>query len=233
VAGEPLTRTQRAVIERVGADVVPRYAIVECGPIGFGCLRPREADTIHVVSDLHAVIQPGTEPSPGLRPRSLLLSSLRPSAPLVILNVSMGDQAVPESGPCGCPLEALGWTARFHTLRSDEKLVAGGMTFLDTDVVRVLEEVLPARFGGGSTHYQLVEDHGTDGRPGLRLLVHPVVGPVDPGDVAEAFLAALATDSEATRVMTHVWRDARMVEVERRPPFTTATGKILHLHVVQ
>jgi hypothetical protein len=27
-----------------------------------------------------------------------------------------------------------------------------------------------------------------------------------------------------------LWQDARMVRVERRPPLTTATGKILHVH---
>lgn len=32
------------------------------------------------------------------------------------------------------------------------------MTFLDTEVIRVLEEVLPARFGGSPTDCQLVED---------------------------------------------------------------------------
>ena len=34
-----------------------------------------------------------------------------------------------------------------------EKLNAGGMTFLDTDIVRLLERDLPARFGGGPTDF--------------------------------------------------------------------------------
>ena len=37
------------------------------------------------------------------------------------------------------------------------------MTFLDSDVIRVLEEVLPARFGGGPTDFQLVEQEDDDG----------------------------------------------------------------------
>lgn len=61
--------------------------------------------------------------------------------------------------------ERLGWTLHLHGIRSVEKLTAAGMTFLDSDVIRVLEEVLPGRFGGGPTHYQLVEEEDAeDGR---------------------------------------------------------------------
>ena len=57
-------------------------------------------------------------------------------------------------------------TLAFHTIRSHEKLTAGGMTLLDTDVIRLLDEVLPARFGGAPTDYQLVEHESDDGEPG-------------------------------------------------------------------
>lgn len=36
----------------------------------------------------------------------------------------------------------------------------------------VRREALPARFGGGPTNYQLVEEARADGHPSLRLLVH-------------------------------------------------------------
>jgi hypothetical protein len=144
----------------------------------------------------------------------------------------MGDQAVIGPRRCGCPLEELGWPTHLHTIRSHEKLTAGGMTFLDTDVIRVLEEVLPARFGGGPADYQLIEDEGPDGRPRLRLRVHPAVGPVDPRAVADGFLSALGGGSRVERVMGLQWRDSAIVEVERQPPMVTPTGKILHLHQV-
>jgi hypothetical protein len=57
----------------------------------------------------------------------------------------------------------LGWTTHLRDIRSQEKLTAGGMTFLDTDLIRVLEEVLPARFGGAPTDYQLVEEEAEEG----------------------------------------------------------------------
>ena len=97
-------------------------------------------------------------------------------------------------------------------------------------MIRVLEETLPSRFGGGPTHYQLVEEEDADGRPVLRLLVHPAVGPLSPETVADAFLSAIGADRGAQQVMSRAWRDARMLRVERRAPIVTASGKILHLH---
>jgi hypothetical protein len=159
-----------------------------------------------------------------------LISSLGPSAPFILLNVSMGDQATVSERTCGCPLERLGWTIHLHAIRSYEKLTAGGMTFLDTDVIRILEEVLPGRFGGVPTDYQLVEEMAADGAPRIALFVHPRVGPLPPEAVAQTFLTAIAGGSGAERIMGMVWRDAGLLRVERQVPVATATGKILHLH---
>jgi hypothetical protein len=132
---------------------------------------------------------------------------------------------------CGCPLERLGWKTHLHTIRSYEKLTAGGMTFLDADIVHVIEEALPARFGGAPTDYQLVETEGEHGDSQLKLLVHPSVGPVDTDAVAETFIESIGEGSGTARVMGLLWRDAKLLTVERRAPLTTPSGKILHLHV--
>ncbi len=97
-------------------------------------------------------------------------------------------------------------------------------------MIRILEETLPARFDGIATDYQLVEDEDPGGRPEIRLVVHPRRGPVEPAAVVTAFLEALGDGSGAERVMTLRRRHAGLVRVERRPPCTTRTGKILHLH---
>jgi hypothetical protein len=238
-AGEPLTSARLAVVHRAGAQIIPRYSSVESGPIGYGCLAREAPDDLHLLHDLVALIQPsetgadregmGPVGSPFL-PDTLLLSSLRASAPLILINVSLGDQAVMRERCCGCPLEALGWTTHLRDIRSHEKLTAGGMTFLDTDLIRVLEEVLPARFGGAPTDYQLVEEEAEEGQPRLRLLVHPRVGAVDTEALAETFLSAIGGGTGAERVMELLWREARLLRVERRPPLAAPSGKILHLH---
>jgi hypothetical protein len=105
------------------------------------------------------------------------------------------------------------------------------MTFYDVDVVKILEHVLPQRFGGGPTDYQLVEEETAAGAPVVRLLVHPAVGSLDSARVAEAFLDAIGGGSDAERIMGTLWRSAGLLRVERRPPVPAASGKILHLHV--
>ena len=231
LSGEPLTPTRLEALRRAGAEARPRYGTVEAGAIAYGCLSPSAADDVHVVRDSHALIQVNPAHRAALPAGALLISSLRPTAPFILLNVSLGDQAIVADRECGCPLQALGWTTHLHAIRSFEKLTAAGMTFLDTDVVRVLEELLPARFGGGPTDYQLVETEGPDGLPRLRLLVRPELGPVDDAAVVETFLSAISATAPAERVMGLAWREANIVSVERRRPFTTASGKILHLHV--
>lgn len=232
LGGEPMTVARLVAIRRAGAEALPRYGSIECGPVGYGCLAPEAPDDLHALHDLHALVQPGPDgEGRGVPARAFLLSSLRPTAPMILLNVSMGDQGVMVPRRCGCPLERLGWTTHLHTVRSFEKLTAGGMTFLDTDVIRVLEEVLPARFGGGPTHYQLMEEEADDGRARLRLLVHPAVGSVNADEVKEAFLTAISPGSGVERVMGLLWRQADLLQVERRAPLATAAGKILHLHL--
>jgi hypothetical protein len=127
-------------------------------------------------------------------------------------------------------MERLGWGTHLHSIRSFEKLTAGGMTFFDTDVIRVLDAALPSRFGGGPTDYQLVDEEQPDGRPGLRLLVHPRLGPLDETAVREAFLAEVGRTSMTEAVMARVWRDAGLPIVDRATPHATPGGKVQHIH---
>jgi len=230
IGGEPITAARLDLVERAGAHALPRYGSIECGPIAYGCLSPEAPDDVHWIADLHGLIQSAGGPGDPLPARSILITALSASAPFVLLNVSMGDMANMVRRSCGCPIEALGWPVHLRDIRSFEKLTAAGMTFMDTDVIRVLEQVLPARFGGAPTDYQLVEAEGDDGRPQLFLFVHPRLGPLDEGTVADAFLTALGAGAGVERVMQHVWEDGRVVRVQRQTPRSTASGKISHLH---
>ena len=228
VGGEPITPSRLATIRDSGAEVSTRYGSTETGEIGYGCLASSAPDEVHLLHDLLALVQPNEAgPAAGLPSGALLYSTLRPTAPFVLLNVSSGDQAEVLERACGCPLERLGWTTHLHTIRSFEKLTGEGMTFFDAEVGRVLEEVLPGRFGGGPTDYQLLEDEATDGRPRLRLLVDPRLGLLDERAVAAAFLAALGAGSGVERVMALQWQQAGLLRVERRSPLVTAAGKVL------
>jgi hypothetical protein len=230
VSGEPVTLARLAAIHKTGARAVQRAGAGEVGPIGYGCLMPDAAGDLHHYGDLHTLVQPGPGGCPpGLRPETLLFTALRASARLVLVNASIGDQAEIVDEDCGCPLAGLGWRTRLRGLCSHEKLTTGGMGILDVDVVRILETVLPRRFGGGPTDYQLVET-STQGGPRLRLLVHPSVGPLDAAAVADVFLEAVGPGSGIERIAALQWRESQSLAVERRVPRRTLAGKIQHLH---
>jgi hypothetical protein len=228
VSGEPITEARLAAIRKAGAHAVPRWGSRECGPIGYGCLQPDAPDDLHLLHDLHAFIQAGPDNPAGLPAPAVLISSLRATAPLILLNVSLGDQAVIRSRACHCPLAGLGWTTHAHAIRSHGRLTGGGLAVPDAEVLSVLEVVLPARFGGSPTDYQLVEDVGPGDDPVLRLLVHPRLGSLASDAVVRTFLDALGGGSGIERLTAAVWKDIRMVQVERRPPIVGASGKILH-----
>ncbi|MBM3297733.1 MAG: hypothetical protein FJY83_09060 [Candidatus Aminicenantes bacterium] len=230
VGGEPVTEARLSTIRASGAQAIPRYGSIECGPVSYGCLAPVEADDTHVNLDLYAAVQAGPEGGPpGLPPRAVFLTGLNPWTPYVLINVNLGDEAVLERRRCGCPLEAAGLGVHLRSIRSFEKLTGAGMTFMDTDVIRVLETDLPERFGGAATDYQVVEGEDGRGGPLLRLLIHPRLGPVDAVDAASFFLERIGRGSGVKRVMGLTWKAAGIVRVERRPPLPGPTGKILHL----
>jgi len=231
IGGEPITASRLRVIQAAGAECVSFYSTAETGSIAYGCSHADHTDEVHLFHDLWALVQPGTSTDaiPVFPPNALLITSLGPRPRLTLLNASLGDAGTLTTRDCECPLHQLGWTTHLHTIRSYEKLTAGGMTFLGTDVVSVLEEVLPAQFGGGPTDYQLIEDESADGEPLIRLLVHPRLGPLDEQEVARALLAAIGHGSGAQRVMGLMWREAGLVHVERIEPHANYAGKVLHL----
>jgi hypothetical protein len=229
VGGAPCTPARLAAIRRAGVVVVPHYASMEAGLIAYGCLTPTYADDLHLLTDLHAIIRSEAGPR-GLAPGTLLLSTLRPSARFVLLNASLGDRGELATRRCGCALETVGWTHQVHHVRSFEKLTAGGVTFLDRDIIPVLEETMPGRFGGGPLDYQLSEEEGPGGSPRIALRIHPSVGTLDSAAVIREFLGALGRGSGAPRVAALQWEHSGWIVVDRRPPVQGVDGKVLHLH---
>lgn len=223
--GEPVTAVRLGVIQRAGATVTMGYNTLETGPIGRGCFAPEAPDEIHLMHDLLGLVQAGPDLTPALPPQALLFTSLSPRAKVIMVNVSSGDQAEVVERDCGCPMQRLGWHTHLHSIRSFEKLTAGGMTVLDSDVMHVLETVLPARFGGGPADYQLVDDEPASGVPDVRLIVHPRLGPLDADRVREVFLEGIGAGSGAKRVMGLAWSEAGWPAVERGLPLISTSGK--------
>ena len=226
--GEPLTPAKLTTIRGVGARAFSSLGFTEFGRVTYGCTSPNSADDGHICKDAVAVIQRrravdhmGTEVD------ALLFTALWPHARKILLNMETGDYATMTSRRCGCPLEALGWTDHLEEIRSFEKLNAVGRTFWGSGLYSLVEEVLPARFGGEPTDYQLVEEEDQQGFTRLSALVHPRLGPVDEKAIVECIEETLhAVD----RVQAAVWQESEVVRIRRASPMLTKAGKFMPLH---
>jgi hypothetical protein len=232
MSGEPYTEGKARHVEAVGAHAVSAYAMVETGRIGFGCADMRVLDDTHLSSEKLALIQ-REKPmgDSGLSVDVFVFSTIQPTRSKVLLNVESGDFGKVEERECGCLLGEMGLKTHISSIRAYDKLTSEGVTFIGAGLFRLIENVLPARFGGHPTDYQLVEEEGEDGLPRVSLIVSPVVGEVADAAVLETVFQFLE-ESRAGAAMAQHWRQSGTLRVQRRETFTGRSGKILPLHVV-
>nr|AXL05961.1 hypothetical protein A3J42_08560 [uncultured bacterium] len=231
VGGEPLTAAKAEVFERAGAAFACHYTTSDAGRLGIACAAPAALDDVHLTIDRFAVVQRERALGPaGPVVGALAYTTLAPSVRRILINVEIGDYGVLDERSCGCAFDEIGLSQHLHTIRSFEKLATEGMHFLGPDLLRLVEEVLPARFGGEPTDYQLVEVE-IGGLTKLEVVVGPRVGPVADAEVIATVLETLGDGPAFKTMMAEVWRDGETVRVVRREPQPTASGKILPLHV--
>ena len=128
---------------------------------------------------------------------------------------------------CGCLLEQVGWTWHLEGIRSFEKLNPEGLFFFGSQLVSLIEEVLPARFGGDLTDYQLVEREDKDGFTRLDILVHPRLGEIDENAVLGCVRDAIRMQN---RFVDMIWDQTHVLRVHRSAPMLTGAGKLMPLH---
>jgi hypothetical protein len=228
--GEPLTEVRARIVEEAGARVFSHYHMAEVGRLGIACAAPAAVDDVHVMTGNVALLERRRDLDGG-SVDGLFCTTLHPVTPKVMLNVELGDYGVLHERTCGCPFDGLGLRQHLHTIRSYEKLTTEGMHFIGTELLRLVEEVLPARFGGHATDYQLVEAE-EDGLARVNLVVSPRVGPIDEARAVATALEVLGAGDAGRAEMARVWRQARTLRVVRREPHATSGGKIHALHVV-
>jgi hypothetical protein len=230
--GEPYTEVREGIVREAGCFATCHYTMAELGRIAIACGAPAHRDDGHFVSDKLAVLQRERDVGGnGRKVGALVYTTLLPSAPKFLINAESDDYGMLEERSCGCPLGAVGLGTHLHTIRSYEKLTAEGNHFLGSDLLELIDEVLPRRFGGGPTDYQLAEQE-VDGLPKVTVIVRPSVGPVDEVAVIRTVLDHLRSQPR-NRLMAEVWREGGTLRVARREPYvTTPSSKILSLYSV-
>jgi hypothetical protein len=232
VGGEPLTEAKLKEIRAAGANVINMYGGADVGLIGFGCANPVVADEVHQFMDGRAIIQHRRRaPFADVEVDAFLFTSLLPTTAKILLNVENGDYGVIETRDCGCKLGQLGLSNHIYNIRGFDKLTGEGMTFIGTDLLRVIEEVLPAKFGGASIDYQMVEEEDDRGHTRMSVLVSPEVGVIDEDELINTILSELSKGRDTQRMMAEMWSQAKTIRVKRMRPYITAAGKLLPLHI--
>lgn len=230
VGGEPLTPAKAEAIEASGCRVVTYYSMTETGRIGITCPNRRSTDDMHLLSDKLAVLRrKKMVGSSGSEVDILTYTTLLPSMPKIMINVESDDFATVEQRSCGCPWDEIGLRWHVHGVRSHEKLTSDGNHFLGSDLFALVEEVLPRRFGGGPTDYQLVEEE-VEGLSKVSVVVRPAVGEVS----NEAMISAVMDFMRSARrnqLMADFWGQSGSLRVVRREPHVTATGKTPPIHL--
>lgn len=231
VGGEALTDAKRRVIESAGAEVFPGYHIQELGQIGQACRQMNRGNCVHIMRDAVAVISyRKTAPLTDYEVNSLLFTSLLPSAPCVLINVEMDDAGVIGPASCDCTYTRAGFVEQISQIHSYGKLTGQGITLVGSEVVRILEEILPQQFGGAPGDYQLVEEEGSH-QTQILLRVSPRAGVRSVEDIKEGFLREvrkLYGGSSAYRQ----WQHTGAITVVIGEPYITASGKVLSLHLL-
>jgi hypothetical protein len=149
-----------------------------------------------------------------------------------MLNTESDDYGKLERRQCGCLLGEMGFEQHISDIRSYDKLTSEGMTFLGSELIALVEDILPSQFGGNPTDYQFVEEE-EGGLPRISVIVSTRIGAIDDEAVILAVLNRLGSYPGCKKVMTDVWRNGRTLRVVRREPFVTGAAKILPLHILQ
>jgi hypothetical protein len=229
--GEPATAAKVGRIERAGARYISNYGMTEAGSIASGCARPVDGSDVHLFKDAYVLFAyPYPVEGTGITVPAFNLTTLLPSAPKLMLNVQMDDYGIIEERHCGCELDDYGYTTHLRQIRSYSKLTGEGVTLVGTEMVRILEEVLPARFGGSPLDYQMMEQEDENGLTHLYLFISPRVEIADESTVIEVLLKALRESSAMADAARAVWQHARTIQVKRMEPVWTGRGKLMPLH---
>ena len=233
LGGEPYTPARARVVAAAGCRAASNYYMVELGGyLGLACASAEEFDDVHLLTDKVAVVQRDKHLDHEATVGALSYTTLHPLSPKVLINLASDDYGVLRRRDCGCPIGRSGFGLHLHGIRSHDKLTSEGVTFIGSDLIKLVEEVLPSRFGGSATDFQLVEgdDHGL---PSVAIVVSPRIGDIDEDKVVETMISFLRSSGRAQAMMAEMWRTSGTLRVVRRQPYVTAAAKIPALHVLR
>lgn len=228
--GEPPTPAKVSKIVSTGAIFRSSYAFSEIGTVGSSCVRATGPNDQHFMQDHLAMIQASRSvPGFDIEVPAFCFTSLLTSAPKLLFNVESDDYGTVDTRPCGCEWEALGFPHHIREIRSFRKLTGEGVTLVGSDIERILDDLLPAQFGGSALDYQFAEEEDERGFTRLTLRVAPAIVLGDEAKAVEFVLRSLEQAGGAAAVAQSMWRQAGTLRIRREVPIMTRRGKLMPL----
>ncbi len=224
LGGEPMSDAKAEIMRRNGATTVERYSFNEVGALAQNCLNPRRPSDMHHLSHHSALIQ---------RPIDILdqtvnafcVTTLHPTGPKMLLNALTDDYGEIDAHDCGCHYYQMGFRHHLYEVYSYRKLTTEGTTLIGNDMLHILENVLPQKFGGSLLDDQLVEQEDNDGLTRLYLYVDPSVPVTDNQLLVDGFLTALKQSDGSAQLAQAEFRQVDTVQIRRQSPIRTIRGK--------
>jgi hypothetical protein len=230
IAGEPPTPAKVREIERVGARYFVTYG-AEAGRMAMGCANPEGTNDVHLMTDAFALITfPEQIPGFNMTVPAFNITSLLESTPTIMLNLAVDDYGIVEQRHCGCELESLGWMTHLRDMRSYRKLTGEGVTMVGSEMLSIIENVLPALYGGTALDYQLLEQENDQGLTKLYIVISPRLEIVSEQAVVETVYQALRASNAQADAARSVWQQAGMLQIKRMEPIWTSRGKLMPLY---
>ena len=230
--GEPPTPAKVAQIVSTGAIFRSAYAFSEIGTVGSSCIHATGPNDQHFMQDHLAMIQASRYvPGFDIEVPAFCFTSLLTTAPKLLLNVESDDYGTVDTQPCGCEWEKLGFPYHIRDIRSFRKLTGEGVTLVGSDIERILDELLPAKFGGSALDYQFAEEEDDRGFTRLILRVAPTIVLGNEAKAVEFVLRTLERAGGGAAVAQATWRQAGTLRIRRETPRMTRRGKLMPLDI--
>jgi len=230
-SGETLSVAKVQAIHRAGAEAYSAYLATEVGAAGMSCPHYEGQNTVHHFHETTAIVtRRQAIPALGGEVNALLFTNLHPSSSFFLINFELGDHGIIRPASCNCRFAKLGFDRVISEIYGYTKLTAHGGRLLAGDMIRIIEQVLPDRFGGSPSDYQLAELEVSEhaGAPQTRILlrVNPRLSGISLDEVRACFFEEVRKLFGGSHAAS-IWSHADAVRVVAQPPVAGRTGKVL------
>lgn len=223
-AGEALTEAKRQVIQSSGMTVYASYGATDFGNFGLPCMHMNKGNCVHIFKEGIALVSRKEDTAwTDTAVNSLYATSILPYSSRIFINAEVGDTGVIEKATCDCSFTRLGFDLQVRDMAAISKITAQGVTIEVSELVPLLEEALPARFGGHPGDYQLSETEAAS-QTEMVLRIRPGVSTAAPEEILRHFLGDVKRVYGGSMSVLS-WLHSEGIRAEMAPPVLASTGK--------